>query len=68
MTIILTNAKPYAKAIFDLALAQNQLTEWLHTLKSLAMFVSEIEKTLSLNNPKISFSQKMELRQLLCFL
>jgi len=61
MNLILTAAKPYAKAIFELALAKNQLTEWLRTLKTLANFTFEVEKNISLDNPKIDFAQKMEI-------
>ena len=61
MTINLTAAKPYAKAIFDLALRNNQVSKWQHTLKMLSLTTTECKKSGLLNNPKIKFAQKIEL-------
>ena len=61
MTVTLTKAKPYAKAIFDLALKQNKLTEYFRTLKHLSEFVNALEKKQHLDGPQINAKQKMDL-------
>lgn len=61
MTVILTTAKPYAKAIFDLALNQNALTDNLRYLKQLANFVLEAQKNYDLDGPLINPKKKLEL-------
>lgn len=56
-----TMAKPYAKAIFNLALRDEQLLQWLDTLKLLSMAVRECKKTNIINDPKIETEKKIAL-------
>ena len=61
MIINTTTAKPYSKAIFDLALRDKKLTQWLDMLKMLTMAVKECEKMNILNNPRIDLEKKASL-------
>jgi F-type H+-transporting ATPase subunit delta len=54
MTIQHIKAKPYAKAIFNLALEQDQLLLWQEKLEELAKVAIECEKNKLLNNPRIT--------------
>lgn len=46
-----TNARPYAKAIFAIALCGGQFSKWQDTLEKLAAIVAECKKRLLSNNP-----------------
>ena len=48
MATNLTTARPYAKAIFDLALRNQQLLEWQRLLKTLTMVTLECDEKLFL--------------------
>lgn len=61
MTTKTAIAKPYAKAIFSLALAGNQLISWQDTLERLAQAVIEGEKYHLFDNPKITLATKLEI-------
>lgn len=56
-----TIARPYAKAIFEFALARGQLVEWSEYLHSLALLVEDPELAQFINNPASSVSQHCEL-------
>src|SRR3990172_11957301 len=56
----LTTAKPYAKAIFNLALRNQQLLEWQHLLKMLTIVALECKKRKLLINPQINSEQKID--------
>lgn len=58
-----TTARPYAKAIFEYALAQNQLAKWSGHLNSLAQAVSMQEASQFINNPVTTVTQHVELLQ-----
>lgn len=47
-------ARPYAKAAFDFALANNALKEWSESLNNAATIISNEHFKLLINNPKIS--------------
>lgn len=59
MSIFQTKARPYAKAIFNLALEQDQLSMWQDTLKMLAVIASECEKNKLLDSPQVSAAEKI---------
>lgn len=56
-----TTARPYAKAIFEHALAQNQLAKWSEYLHSLAQAVLMQDVTQFVSNPVTTVSQHVEL-------
>lgn len=61
MSDVLTIARPYAHAVFDIALDQNKLKEWSDTLKTLAIIAQDKEMQLVLANPLISKEQLLNL-------
>lgn len=63
MSDITTVARPYAKAIFEYALAKKQLTEWSQHLLVLAQAVLTPEATQFINNPASNTEQHIELLQ-----
>ena len=60
MATNLTTARPYAKAIFDLALRRQQLLQWQHLLKMLTIVALECKKRKLLINPQINSEQKID--------
>jgi F-type H+-transporting ATPase subunit delta len=60
MTIHLTRARPYAKAVFSLALECDQLSLWQETLDMLAAIAKECGENKLLDNPKIKASEKID--------
>lgn len=56
----LTTARPYAKAIFALALRDQQLYEWQRALNTLAAVATECKKRSLLNNPMVGRKQEVE--------
>lgn len=58
-----TTARPYAKAIFEHALAQNQLAKWSEYLHSLAQALLMPEVSQFINNPATTVTQHVELLQ-----
>ncbi|CAL7963368.1 ATP synthase subunit delta [Gammaproteobacteria bacterium] len=60
MTIDLTAARPYAKAIFALALRDRQFYEWQNALNTLATVTTECKKRFLLNNPRVGRKQELE--------
>jgi len=60
MATNLTTARPYAKAIFDLALRKQQLLQWQHLLKMLTVVALECKKRKLLSNPQIKSEQKID--------
>lgn len=57
----LTEARPYAKAIFAIALEHQKLTEWADALNMLSQFTLELQKYYILKNPKFRKQQKIDL-------
>lgn len=57
----LTPARPYAKAIFALALRDNTLHEWAAALHLLSIIAAESQKHYILKNPKFRRQQKIKL-------
>jgi F-type H+-transporting ATPase subunit delta len=60
MTIDLTAARPYAKAIFALAMRDQRLYEWQNALHMLAAVAVECKKRFLLNNPQVGRKQELE--------
>lgn len=61
MADVETIARPYAKAIFELALEENALKKWSDTLKTLALIASNPTMQPVLNNPLITKKQIVDL-------
>lgn len=61
MSDITTIARPYAKAIFELALSANQLAEWSQILIELALAVSLPDTVQFINNPVATSDEKIKL-------
>lgn len=60
-----TIARPYAKAIFEHALAEKKLAEWSKYLNTLAQVVMTPEATKFITNPASKIEQQIELLQAL---
>lgn len=58
-----TVARPYAKAIFEHALAENKLAQWSHYLLVLAQAVLTPEAAQFIANPESTDEQQIELMQ-----
>jgi F-type H+-transporting ATPase subunit delta len=58
MTKNATIARPYAKALFDFALAQNRLAEWNRLLENLAAVVTTKALAKYIGNPCVSRAKK----------
>lgn len=56
-----TIARPYAKAIFEYALAVNKLSQWSEILQTLAVSVMNQEATQFITNPAATEAQQKEL-------
>ncbi|MDP1573532.1 MAG: F0F1 ATP synthase subunit delta [Coxiellaceae bacterium] len=61
MADALSVARPYAKAAFSVAKADNQLSQWSHALKQLAIASQEKDMQALLKNPNVSKEQCCEL-------
>ncbi|MBU0744964.1 MAG: F0F1 ATP synthase subunit delta [Gammaproteobacteria bacterium] len=61
MTISIARAKPYAKAIFNLALKDDELLVWQQTLNILAHISLMCKESHILDNPEISIGEKIDL-------
>lgn len=61
MADALSIARPYAKAAFEAAKAQHQLSQWSAVLKNLAIASQEKQMQLVLKNPNISKEKSCEL-------
>lgn len=59
MAMNLTKAKPYAKAIFNLALSNDQIVMWRDILEMLAQVAIECTKSGILCNPKVEDAIKV---------
>jgi F-type H+-transporting ATPase subunit delta len=57
---ILSPARPYAKAIFALALRDQQFFEWQKALNTFAAIAVECKKRFLLNNPRVGRKQKLD--------
>ncbi|MCP2039552.1 F-type H+-transporting ATPase subunit delta [Neisseria sp. HSC-16F19] len=55
-----TIARPYAKALFDLASEQNQLESWLGELKTLAEVVSQPRVAAFIDEPETGYEAKAD--------
>lgn len=55
-----TIARPYAKALFDLATEQNQLEPWLGELKILAEVVSQPRVAAFIDEPETGYESKAD--------
>ena len=63
MKFELTNARPYAKAIFCLALEMHKLSEWMQCLDALMQIAVACEAKKFLSNPSIVHAQRLEFFQ-----
>lgn len=59
-TVVTTRARPYAKAIFELALETKRLQFWHETLSGLAQIVNADEDDRWLDSPLLNFAQKID--------
>jgi F-type H+-transporting ATPase subunit delta len=60
MSELTTAARPYAKAVFELAESSGALDSWSEQLGALASIASAEGSAELLNNPKINVAQKIE--------
>lgn len=60
MITSLPTVRPYAKAIFDLALHDQQLEIWQDRLQVLAVIATEYQQQGLLSDPKITYNQKVD--------
>ena len=56
----LTIARPYAKAVFELAVQHKRLSEWLNMLENAALIASNDQMKWLLNHPGIAESQILD--------
>lgn len=63
MSGTITLARPYAKAIFEHALAQNKLSLWSQVLDDLDLLVKDKAAYHFLRNPNVTTEQQIELLQ-----
>lgn len=61
MAELSTLARPYAKAVFELAQSSNQLAEWSETLAALAAVTATSEVRALIGNPHVSEARLSEL-------
>lgn len=61
MSDSVTIARPYAKAVFNNALAERKLTEWSGYLRTLTTVVEDTSATQFITNPATTSSQRSEL-------
>lgn len=54
-------SKRYAQAVFEIACEENQLNEWLNSLKRITEVMQNTELKTVLENPKLSFDAKKQL-------
>lgn len=66
MSDSITTARPYAKAIFEQALAEKKLANWSRYLSVLAYVASSNEGADFIANPNATTSQRIELLQAIC--
>ncbi|MDF1653864.1 MAG: F0F1 ATP synthase subunit delta [Coxiellaceae bacterium] len=59
----ITIARPYAKALFEYAMAHDQVSAWLEVLSVLAITLSQAELLQLLNNPEQSQTEVVDLLQ-----
>ena len=61
-----TIARPYAKAIFEYALAEKKLSQWSDYLLVLAQTVLDTDAAIFIENPASTNEQRIELLQSVC--
>ncbi len=61
-----TIARPYAKAIFDLALAQNTLTQWSNILGILSLAADDPQLKKLITDPRVTDQQLVEILIAIC--
>lgn len=57
MSELITIARPYAKAVFELAQAQGKLAEWSNLLAGLASSIGQADVAALLEDPRLSDAQ-----------
>ncbi|MEN9433074.1 MAG: hypothetical protein RLZZ422_663 [Pseudomonadota bacterium] len=60
MSELTTAARPYAKAVFEMAQETGNLSGWSGQLSALAQVISSEESAALLNNPRLSQDQKIQ--------
>jgi len=60
MAELMTIARPYAEAVFELAKAENTLNDWSETLQNLATITATEEMQGLLQNPNVSQADKVQ--------
>jgi F-type H+-transporting ATPase subunit delta len=57
----LISSKRYAKAVFEIAVEENNFEEWQNNLNKISSIMQNSELALLLDNPKLKFEQKTDL-------
>ena len=66
MAELSTLARPYAKAVFERAVAEGKLAEWSATLNALAAVTSVPEAVQLISSPQVSDTQLVEVISVAC--
>lgn len=61
MAELVTMARPYAEAVFELAKQESQLAQWSGTLKLAAAVAQDEGMKTALSNPRVPHAQKLDL-------
>ncbi|WP_020558339.1 F0F1 ATP synthase subunit delta [Thiofilum flexile] len=60
MSELTTAARPYAKAVFEMAQGAGNLAGWSQQLEAMAQVISSEDSAALLNNPRLSQDQKVD--------
>lgn len=60
MSDAITIARPYAKAIFQHALAKNELSAWSHALQDLAFIIADTAAVDFICNPNVTIAEQVQ--------
>lgn len=66
MADLATIARPYAKAIFDLALQQNTMTDWSNMLAALSLAAHDASMQKLFIDPRVSIQQLVDILIAIC--
>jgi F-type H+-transporting ATPase subunit delta len=66
MAEMITIARPYTKAIFDLAIANNSITEWSKILSNLALISHDQTMQKLISDPRVTREQLVDIFSSIC--
>lgn len=66
MSELVTAARPYARAVFELAQSENTIDKWSENLGFMTVIVSDSDMTALLDNPKLSKQETGDLLASVC--